>query len=384
MGASEADRFVLYQNGLSSSGSWTDHDGVMSPSSTPSIFCAQAFPEQDNSNTLPSLGEDFVGREVDMYRVMRSIARRRLVIVCASSSPKDHSVGYHPRGVGIGKSSIVLGVAHRLRQRRFGCCPPAQHYKDGIIFIRGASSVEDICAQWIEKLQKIHHPINNGDERRFTSYHRQPNMPPAVRVDQHTPLIVQLMRLARLAQNSLVIIDDCSAALTSPGSDASLRLHNFLCGLLQSLPKLRILMTALESPFIAVGNRDQQQNIQLNHSFKPLILRVCGLSNMASARLLLRRAHRRISLFEALDGNEDFETRRSINERAIQGSEKYSRSLVKALSRHPLIHKMGGHPCVIAKVALKITESLPNIGSLVISTEKHHGLGGADKTMQPV
>jgi hypothetical protein len=375
----EADRFVLYQKGVLSSAGRAQTTGI---TNSTKIFGKLAgrqvtmLQDQDDSSTLPSLGEDFVGREVDMYRVLRSVARRRLVVVCSPSSSKDRTNGGHRHGIGIGKSSIVLGVAHRLQQRRFGCGPSAQHFKDGIIFIRGASSVEDICAHWIDQLQKIQRNDNNGTQTFSQQQHQ--GAPTVVYADRttNTPLIVQLMRLARLAQHTLVIIDDCAAALTRPGSQASLCLHNFLCGLLQSLPRVRILITAQDPLFVSTDDivPQQQQHIQLNHSFKPLIVQVGGLSNMASARLLVRRAHRKISLAEALNGNEHFGG--TVGESPSRGgAEEHNQNVVKALARHPLIIAMRGHPCNIAKMALKITDALPSIGSLIMRAED-----GAEKT----
>ena len=178
-----------------------------------------------------------------MYRVLRCVTRRRLVIVCSSSKVTGN------QGQGIGKSSIVLGVAHRLQQRRFGCSPSVKYFKDGIIFIRGVTSIEDICKQWIDQLHKIQRKNGSG---RFSQQQLQQGAPPVIHANRgsmprggqdenirgnNTPLIVQLMRLARLRQNCLVIIDDCAAELMVPGSNQALCLNNFLCGLLQSLPQ---------------------------------------------------------------------------------------------------------------------------------------------------
>ena len=108
----------------------------------------------------------------------------------------------------------------------------------------------------------------------------------------NTPLIVQLMRLARLTQNCLVVIDDCAAELMVPGSKQALCLNNFLCGLLQSLPKLRILLTALEPPFVITKkwftkytNKPQLQTADHKYSWPlkygecPSVVASCTSSN---------------------------------------------------------------------------------------------------------
>jgi len=323
------------------------------------------------------MGEDFIGREVDMYRVLRCIARRRLVVVCSSKK----LVANHGRG--IGKSALVLGVAHRLQQRKYGCSQSAYCFKDGVILIRGVASIADICKQWIDQLKKNHCRIRK--ESFSQQQQHQLGAPPVINADRgsifqsnfdenirgnNTPLIVQLMRLARLTQNCLVIIDNCAAELTIPGSEEALCLNNFLCGLLQSLPKLRILLTAPEPPFIIEKN--STKHIQVNHSFKPQIICIGGLSNMASARLLLRRSHRKISLAEALNGSEY-----PSNSQCQVKCEDPNQIILMALSRHPLILKLNGHPCEILKVALRVTNDLPSIDILL--SEKYI-CGGAQKT----
>ena len=87
---------------------------------------------------------------------------------------------------------------------------------------------------------------------------------------------------------------------------------------------------------------------------------------------------------EALNGNEIYSNGfggsrgvSSCNSDEQKICEYREKNIVNALSRHPLILKMHGHPCKILKVALQVTNDLPNIGMLLID-ENHHD--GAEKT----
>ena len=102
-------------------------------------------------------------------------------------------------------------------------------------------------------------------------------------------------------------------------------------------------------------NKFGQQYEHANHSFKPLVVNIAGLSRVASARLLLRRAHRPITMTEALclDSNKISETSSS------------QQNIVTVLSQHPIIEKTKGHPCEILRLALMITKDLSDINMLI-------------------
>ena len=107
------------------------------------------------------------------------------------------------------------------------------------------------------------------------------------------------------------------------------------------------------------GGALMQRYEQTNHSFKPMLVEINGLSRVASARLLLRRAHRPITVEEALYAGTDQNFDKSCCKQKI----------IKALSQHPIIEKTKGNPCEISRLALRITKDLPSI-NLLLSDKK--------------
>jgi hypothetical protein len=80
----DANRFVLFpaSGGLSS----VSYDPVLLAGPTPE----EGF-ISSTSSSLPALSEDFVGREIDVYRTLRVLSRRRVVVLSPSSSSVDQS-----------------------------------------------------------------------------------------------------------------------------------------------------------------------------------------------------------------------------------------------------------------------------------------------------
>jgi len=359
-----------------------------SVSSTGDVSDAQAASDVDHR--LPALCEDFVGRNVDVYRTLRAITRRRLVLLVSGDKDKgvanDNQVDDDPEwGRGIGKSSLAVAVAHHLHRRRTGTSPASRWCEDGVVFVRGATTTNDICCQWLQRICHSGDDSASNTGTDISGFHEGLAHVGGSNSDGvNTPPIVRLMRQARLRQRCLVVLDECETALRGTRGKA------FLNSILQALPHVRFLITAHVSPFDASGSplAPGCSSPLGFHDFKPLQLKVGGLSARASAKLLMRRAHRPIYLLEALDGGEeDFVFPGSEGDNAESCIVHPQRSVETALSRHPLICQLRGHPTRICSTASQVTPRLPNLSALLGVFQHHrhqhahhqHSANGAEK-----
>jgi hypothetical protein len=110
--------------------------------------------QQEQQAHLPTPPEDFLGREVSMYRVVNACLYRRLVTLLGLG--------------GIGKSALAAACCHYMALRRF--------HTDGIVFVRlqGKSSLEELIQSIIQGvLRQI--PARGGGAGGLGSGHGAPS-----------------------------------------------------------------------------------------------------------------------------------------------------------------------------------------------------------------
>lgn len=293
--------------------------------------------------TIPAMVEDFLGREADIYKTMRALASRRVVVL---SSYAEGSAGS-----GIGKSALAAATAHRLEARKGGWGPSCW-FSDGVVFVRNASNIDDLRSQWLEAVATDPHD---------TSAIGTPHCP-----DECTSPQLRLLRHARLRQRTLLVVDQCDRLFRQEKSAETL---DFFSRMLQALPHLRILISSHDVPGL--------EHSTLAYYFKPLILQVRRLSRTDSARLFIRRSHRPLRLAEISAAQDPGRSRGDMAPHDVsspptsrdnfqrRNSDSPHRDLVRAMSRHPIMEELDGHPRRISAAAIRVTASLDSIDTLL-------------------
>ena len=91
---------------------------------------------------LPSRPEDFMGRNVDMYKVLASVLQRRFVTITGATT-------------GIGKSTLAVAVANYARERDF--------FQGGIIYLKliGVKKLDKLVDKLLKKLGGSGSPVRS-------------------------------------------------------------------------------------------------------------------------------------------------------------------------------------------------------------------------------
>merc|ERR1711865_845940 len=284
----EANQFVLFpaSNGLSSNcklndpilftgvKKYVDHSHRLSPPRTMSPTHNHA-----NDSHLPTLTEDFIGREIDVYRILRVLGRRRVVILAPSNT-----IEALDEQSGMGTSSLSVKVAYHVQRRSRtsnGCM-------DGVFYTRHCKNVHEIMKQWNLQLdQRLQSKSSHN------LYFENVCTPPEEIYMKRNGIGSFLNRI-RQNQRCLLVIDQFESFRTTKGI---IELSRFLNTLLQTASKLKILITTSthsDALRLIEGEGDATQA----RTYKPCLIQINGLSNMSSAILLAKRSLRPISLEE--------------------------------------------------------------------------------------
>eukprot|EP00936_MAST-01D_sp_MAST-1D-sp1_P000986 g986.t1 len=99
--------------------------GCNSLSGASTGFRSLHFSPLSENTSIPSVPQDFLGRNVDMYRVLVDVLKRRLVTITGDN--------------GIGKTTLAIAISNYVAERRYSL-------SDGVVFVRaeGLKSVRQL------------------------------------------------------------------------------------------------------------------------------------------------------------------------------------------------------------------------------------------------
>eukprot|EP00698_Gefionella_okellyi_P001105 TRINITY_DN10996_c0_g1_i2.p1 TRINITY_DN10996_c0_g1~~TRINITY_DN10996_c0_g1_i2.p1 ORF type:complete len:780 (-),score=160.65 TRINITY_DN10996_c0_g1_i2:21-2360(-) len=305
-------------------------------------------PSMEVPSNLPAVPEDFLGRNVSMFDVIRTVLSRRLVSVTGVA--------------GVGKSALVIAVARYLNERGV--------FRDGIVHarlhgVKTAANLYAAIADSFSAYQNLFGPSpSNGSSVKLTVAAPIPAVQPTL---EH---LVSYMR----ARHTLLILDHCDSLL----EHASSELVGLLAELLQAAGSMRVLLTSRTSvaatilqtaesqaestsvPGSADMDDDSTENMRIMRLWSAVgekVIDLAPLNSVDSARLFARRAPRRLTPEEV----------------GAAGP----RQLLSALSSHAVIYKAGGIPRrLIAAAArmqsLKLNELLATMTQSFVAREDNH------------
>jgi len=250
-GATATNRFVLFPVD-------SGHEEIVFSKSSNDIV--QSWPQ---SRTLPSLTDDFVGRNADCWHLVKHLVdyQRRVIVTYSDES-------------GVGVSQMAIAVGRRLDQRRI--C------KDGVFYasvkynkiashpeVRLACVLAAIFRTLGEFWQGIAMYVNDG------YYSDDENIAEARRTNRAGSRYI-IDRLTQVQPHCLLIIDPCS--------ECPLAIE-FLGALLRACPNIQLILCS-DAAYVLPQNFDV--NV-INMKVKPL-------SPASSADLFLRHVQKRVSV----------------------------------------------------------------------------------------
>jgi hypothetical protein len=353
----------------------------------------QRSPSLTSINSLiPALTEDFVGREVDIYRILRVLSKRRVVFL----SPTASTVLKGNVNGGMGTSSLSVAVAHHLQRRRYGWSN--NWCKDGVFYLRGCESVNDIVEQWNVQLKR-HDSIENGGRSSSSNCDQPPDVAKMNRRDQYfsSSFYKAFVKNLRQSQKCLMILDQFNFDEKETIGPLCYFFNLLIC----SVPQLKIMVTT-SNYNQAMSLIEGEGDGCTSRVYKPCMVTISGLSNFSSALLLIKRAHRSISMVEIIGENhlnkkygvdnnnnqncagskqEENENKKEL-ETIMRGNEKNvalsssnstlttlfhkeHHPLVRALSKHALIKHLKGCPWMITRAAVQINDQLRHLNELL-------------------
>jgi len=260
---SEADKFILLpENG--------NHAvAIFSDASETSEWNA---PVMDVPSILPTIPEDFLGRNVDMYEVIRTCCSRRLVTIAGVA--------------GVGKTAVSIAVAHYLTERGM--------FRDGVLHVRlhGLRTTEEMRSA----LAKCFSEYQNA-------FGGNPTSAAGAKLASINPSQDSIFSHVRTRQ-TLLILDHCDVLLES---DAA-AFVTFLSNLLEAAPSVSLLLTARVSLSALLlqnaesecdgslsATNDDARMLRLLSTVGEKVCTLNPLSDIDAARLLCKRAARRIT-----------------------------------------------------------------------------------------
>mmetsp|Transcript_52528 Transcript_52528/g.122939 ORF Transcript_52528/g.122939 Transcript_52528/m.122939 type:complete len:1344 (-) Transcript_52528:41-4072(-) len=337
--------------------------------STPSGVLPSAF-----SWVVPPAPEDFLGRSVDVWSVIRylTVQERRAVVVCAAP-------GQEP---GIGKTA-VLDAVHRTFVRHIGWTCISARLRAGLGDATGRawiSTVRQAVQTAKHSLQEqLRAGAGNGAARRYgrptsrarsqaasagrtvsRGFHPLSAMLSDMELEE---LLFEMSQLSELCEvrsrdwampngRILLILDECDHLIQQP------HFQEKLDDLLRLCPAYRIVLSTHQRMVVTagVGGRVKVVHQQLQ-----------GLDRRDQARLFLRRAHRPLQWSELIPPNDEGSKVKALAaasgvtslEEVVRMTKDNEPELLNLVAAHPAISAQLGNPRGIVELANQVSDSVP-------------------------
>lgn len=292
------------------------------------------------TSSVPQVPEDFLGRSLDVWRVLQTLTTRRAVVLCGAPR-EDHGVG----------KSAVLDAVHRAYALQMGGVCVMAH----LCSLSEADPIGWICkvqAAVQGELQKYDRRRPGGSSGRRVPKRRSEQK---VKTGFHTltdPIVVRsslyddVAELAELVEldrrdwphggKLLLILDECDHIIQQP------HFQDFIGELLSRTPSSCSMLLSTQQRVVGIaGGR-----------FKLVHCELQRLPERESALLFLKRAHRPLRWEEVEQAGER------------RGPAKSSDELYRLVAAHPAVVAQGGNPRRIIELASKVDYSLGDLAEL--------------------